>query len=89
MEVQHPKTEVKTSFNFTAHRPESPDHQAHPALAKNLGTRAHNESWTCFSLAVHARQSLQLLSKSLRETPCSLWKVSMVFHDPRLLEGHL
>lgn len=81
--------QVKTSFNFTVHRPESPDHQAQPALPKNLGTRTHSESWTSFFLAVHARQSLQFLSKSLRETSCSLWKVSMVFHDPRLLERHL
>lgn len=89
MEVQHPKAEVKTSFNFTVHGPEPPDHQAQRALQKNLGIRAHSESWTCFSLAVHARRSLQLLSKLLGETPCFLWKVSVVVHDPRLLEGHL
>lgn len=77
------------SFNFIVHGLEPPEHQAQPALLKNLGTRAHSENWTCFSLAVHARQSLQLLSKSVRETPCSLWKVSVAFHDPGLLEGHL
>lgn len=89
MEVQHPKTEVKASFNIIVHRLEPPEQQAQLALPKNLGAKAHSENWTCFSLAVHARQSLHLLSKSLRETPCSLWKVSVAFHDPRLLERHL
>lgn len=87
MEVQHPKTDVKTYFNFTVHRPEPPDHQAQPALPKNLGTRAHRGPF--FLWQSMQEQSLQHLSKSLREIPCSLWKVSVVFHDPRLLEGHL
>lgn len=89
MEVQHPKVEGKTSFNFTVHLPEPPGHQAQPAPPKGLGTRAPNESWTCSSLAARTGQPSQPLNKSLAETLCSLWKASAVVHDPRLLEGHL
>lgn len=85
----HPRVEGKTSFSFTVHLPEPPGHQAWRAPPKDSGTRAPNESWTCSSLASRTGKSSQPPSKSLREALSSLWKASVVVHDPRSLEGHL
>lgn len=87
--MQHPKVEGKTSFNFTVHLLEPPGHQAQSDPPKDLGTRAPSESQTCSSLTARAGQSSQPPSKSLRETPHSLWKASAVVHDPWSPEGHL
>jgi len=80
------EVEGKTSLDFAIHLPKPPGHQAERALPKDLGTRAPVERWTCSSSAAHVGQPQ---NKSPEETPCSLWKISVVVHDSRSLERHL